>query len=138
MDRREVVDDVGENLRPLGAARAHPDLLVPGDDLDAVARVGAAVPGSGAPGVRFGTMIPRSAQLARYWTNLVDHVEQAMLANDELMASPLVRGEALRQLAAGVLFVFPNSTLDRPAASARPAKSSWSSGAPKMASAASP
>lgn len=88
-------------------------------DLDAVARVGAAVPGSGAPGVRFGTMTPRSAQLARYWTNLVDHVEQAMLAYDELMSSPLVRSEALRQLAAGVLVVFPNSTLDQPAPSAR-------------------
>ncbi|MFC5142340.1 helix-turn-helix transcriptional regulator [Actinomycetospora rhizophila] len=95
-------------------------------ELDAVARVGVGVPGSDppgpdAPGVRFGSMTPRSAQLARYWTNLVDHVERAMLANDELMASPLVRGEALRQLAAGALFVFPNSTLDRPAASARTA-----------------
>lgn len=81
-------------------------------DLDAVARVGSENSELDAVDVRFGTITPRSASLARYWTNLVDHVDRAVLAHDELMASPLVRGEALRQLAAGILVVFPNSTLD--------------------------
>ncbi|GAA4912285.1 AraC family transcriptional regulator [Actinomycetospora succinea] len=81
-------------------------------DLEEVERVGAEISGLGPSEVLFGTMTPRSTALARYWTALVDHVDRALLAEDELMGTRLVRAETLRQLAAGVLTVFPNSTLD--------------------------
>lgn len=81
-------------------------------DLGAVERLGAEMSGLEPSEVRFGVMLPRSAALARYWSHLIDHVESAVLADDDLMASPLVRGETLRQLAAGVLAVFPNSAHD--------------------------
>ncbi|MEJ2863059.1 helix-turn-helix transcriptional regulator [Actinomycetospora flava] len=88
------------------------DLRMTTLDLDEVARVGAEISGLEPSGVTFGTMTPRSAALARYWTDLVDHVDRALLAHDELMELPLMHAEAMRQLVAGVLAVFPNSTLD--------------------------
>ena len=89
------------------------DLRLTTLDLDEVARLGAELSGLEPSGVVFGTVTPRSAALARYWTDLVDHVDRALLAHDELMGLPLMRAEALRQLVAGALAVFPNSTLDR-------------------------
>ncbi len=45
---------------------------------------------------------------ARFWTALVDHVDRQVLAQDALLASPLVRRESLRRLVAGALTVFPH------------------------------
>ncbi|MEJ2888431.1 helix-turn-helix transcriptional regulator [Actinomycetospora aeridis] len=87
------------------------DLRLTTLDQAEVGRVGAEVSGLDPTAVVFGSMTPRSPALARYWSELVDHVDRALLPDDELMSSPLVRGEALRQLAVGVLLVFPNSTL---------------------------
>jgi AraC-like DNA-binding protein len=95
------------------------DLRMTTLDLDAVRRVGAEISGLDPSGVLFGTMAPRSAALARYWSELVAHTDRALLPHEELMAEPLVRAEALRQLAIGVLVAFPNSTLDRHLGDAR-------------------
>ncbi|GAA4916314.1 AraC-like DNA-binding protein [Actinomycetospora succinea] len=84
-------------------------------DLDEVARVGAEVSGLAPDEVAFGTMTAISPAHARWWTTLVSHVEDDLLAHDDLMALPLLRREALQRLARAALTVFPNSTLDHEA-----------------------
>lgn len=86
------------------------DLTVWRLELDAVRRVAAEV--SGTDAVEFTGAEPLSPALARYWTSLSGHLRGHLLDDAEVMASPLVRGETFRQLATGLLVVFPNTTQD--------------------------
>jgi AraC-like DNA-binding protein len=84
-------------------------LLIAGLEIADVQRVGADFYGIDPAAVVFMGMAPVSKGAATYLTNVVRHVEQSMLS-DEVMASPLVRGELFRGLAAAVLAGFPNTT----------------------------
>lgn len=81
-------------------------------DLGEIARVGAETSQLSRDQVRFDGMSPLSPALARYWSRIVDYVEQHVLATDELMSSPLVVGNIVQMLATAALAVFPNSTQD--------------------------
>ena len=81
-------------------------------DLWNLQAVGAELSGLRPDQVRFGLGVPLSGPLAAYWARTVDHVRRHVLADDAVVAAPLVRAEAFRQLATAVLAVFPNSALD--------------------------
>ena len=83
------------------------DLTVWRLDLDAVRRVASQV--SGVDTVEFTGARPLSPALGRYWASLSEHVRRHLHDGDGVMASSLVRGETFRQLATGVLAVFPNT-----------------------------
>lgn len=63
-------------------------------------------------GLEFIGMQPVSPLMARHWQSVVRHVARDVLPNSEAMASPLVRGQTQRLLAASVLATFPNTALD--------------------------
>ncbi|MDF2980076.1 MAG: hypothetical protein K0S40_4804, partial [Actinomycetospora sp.] len=77
-----------------------------------VARVGADLSGLDPDAVTFGGMSPRSPALATYWSRLCAHVRDDVLGSDHLMAAPLVRAGALRQLASTLLATFSNTVRD--------------------------
>ena len=77
-----------------------------------VARVGAELSGLEPDAVTFAGMCPRSAALATYWSRVCTHVRDSVLSSDDLMAAPLVRAGALRQLASALLATFPNTVRD--------------------------
>jgi AraC-like DNA-binding protein len=78
-------------------------------DAGLVARVGADLSGLTPHQVAFRGIRPLSPALGRYWEALVDNVNEHVLA-EEVQAPPLMLAEALRQVAAGMLIVFPNTT----------------------------
>jgi len=78
-------------------------------DHDRVAQVGAELSGLDPRTVAFCGIEPISPALGRYWEALVDNINEHVLAED-VAASPLMLAEALRQLAAGMLIAFPNTT----------------------------
>jgi AraC-like DNA-binding protein len=80
-----------------------------------VARVAAETSGTPGRDVRFDDLTPLSSGLARYWQELVDHVDCHLLAHDRWLAHPTLRREVGRHLITAALCVFPNSTHDRPA-----------------------
>jgi AraC-like DNA-binding protein len=63
-------------------------------------------------GLEFTGMQPVSVLMARHWQSVVHHVTRDVLPNPEAMASPLIRGQTQRLLAASVLATFPNTALD--------------------------
>ncbi|WP_433782809.1 helix-turn-helix transcriptional regulator [Actinomycetospora sp. CA-101289] len=77
-----------------------------------VARVGADLSGLDPDAVAFDGMCPRSPTLATYWARLCTHVRETVLSSDDLMAAPLVRAGAQRQLASALLATFPNTVRD--------------------------
>ncbi|WP_285657027.1 AraC family transcriptional regulator [Actinomycetospora sp. NBRC 106375] len=81
-------------------------------DLRGVQVVGAELSGLPADRVRFGLCEPLDGALRSYWARTVDHVRYHVLVDEQVVASPLVRAEAFRQLATAALAAFPNSALD--------------------------
>lgn len=81
-------------------------------DHDAVTRTAADLTGLEPEAVTFTSAAPTSNALAEYWCRLAAHVFDDVLDSDALMASPLVRANTLRQLAATLLATFPNTALD--------------------------
>jgi AraC-like DNA-binding protein len=63
-------------------------------------------------GLVFTGMEPVSALMARHWRSVVHHVARDVLPNAGAMASPLIRGQTQRLLAASVLATFPNTALE--------------------------
>ncbi|NMO90235.1 AraC family transcriptional regulator [Actinomycetospora sp. TBRC 11914] len=55
---------------------------------------------------------PVSDAAVRYWNAAVAHVRDDVLADPEVAAASLVRAEAFRLLATGLLAMFPNTALD--------------------------
>ncbi|MGE2723523.1 helix-turn-helix transcriptional regulator [Mycolicibacterium pulveris] len=79
-----------------------------------VAGVATGLPSSHAPlPVRFSSFAPVDAAAAQLWKNTVDYVRKTVLA-DDLLATPLVVGQASRLLAAVTLSTFPNSAVSEP------------------------
>lgn len=68
---------------------------------------------SGVPAARvdFGLSVPVDAARARHWARTVDHVA-GVLADEEIVAQPLVRAETFRMLAVATLGAFPNTAVD--------------------------
>lgn len=87
-------------------------------DPAAVAAVAADLTGADAAAVRFDLARPVSAARAAMWDATVRHLRDDVLANDEVMTSPLTRAAAFRHLVAALLETFPNTAL---AALTRPA-----------------
>ncbi|WP_157647410.1 helix-turn-helix transcriptional regulator [Actinomycetospora chiangmaiensis] len=81
-------------------------------DLAVVAEAAAAVAGIAPESVRFHAPHAISPALARYWTATLQQVVHEVLADDDLLAEPLVRIQAVHALAAAAVAVFPNSALD--------------------------
>jgi AraC-like DNA-binding protein len=91
------------------------------DDADAVghtidggvvAQVGAEMAGLEPDDVRFSSMLPIDPVRERHLVQVLSHLGRDTLDNPEALASPLVRGETLRHLAATVLLTFPNTALE--------------------------
>ncbi|MHC1559020.1 helix-turn-helix transcriptional regulator [Actinomycetospora sp. C-140] len=81
-------------------------------DLRALQTVGAELSGLPPERVRVELGVPLSEALGSYWARTVEHVRRHVLVDDEVLAAPLVRAEAFRQLATAALAVFPNSALE--------------------------
>jgi len=81
-------------------------------DLAVVADYAAGAGGIHPAGLEFTGMQPVSSLLALHWRSVVRHVVRDVLPNSEAMASPLIRGQTQRLLAASVLATFPNTALD--------------------------
>jgi AraC-like DNA-binding protein len=62
-------------------------------------------------GLEFTGITPVSPLMARHWQSVVHHVVRDVLPNSQAMASPLIRGQTQRLLAASVLATFPNTAL---------------------------
>ncbi|MEJ2863785.1 helix-turn-helix transcriptional regulator [Actinomycetospora flava] len=86
------------------------ELAVGSVDADGLARVASEIHGIEPDAVAFTGMTAISASRARYVHALLRHLEQILRSHDEVMASPLARAETFRQLAVGLLQVFPNTT----------------------------
>ncbi len=99
------------------------DLRITTLDLDEVDRVASEIADVEGGHVVFGSLAALSPARARYWSSLVAQVDGQVLAQDELVASSLVRRESLRRLITGALVAFPNSALEhqRPHDDAEPA-----------------
>ncbi|MCD2196300.1 hypothetical protein LQ327_23270 [Actinomycetospora endophytica] len=82
-------------------------------DLDGARRVAAEVTGLDERSVTFTGMEPVTAERARHVSTVVHHIAGNVLSNDEVMASPLARGEAFRELAAAAVLTFPNTALEQ-------------------------
>lgn len=98
--------------RPHHARSEDASLRVVRLELAVVAEVAAAVAGIAPEAVRFHAARPLSPALARYWTTTLRQVIHEVLADDELLAEPLVRVQAVHALAAAAAAVFPNTALD--------------------------
>jgi hypothetical protein len=117
---------VGEET--IRTSRAQPVLLPPSrsfqvawDNFDVglvtvgpavVADYAAGVGGIHPAGLEFTGMKPVSALMALHWQSVVHHVARDVLPNSEAMASPLIRGQTQRLLAASLLATFLNTALD--------------------------
>ena len=77
-----------------------------------VARVTAELTGFDAPTVPFDLSRAVSPARAALWRATVDHLRRDVLADDEVMASPLSRTTVLRTLVAVLLETFPNPARD--------------------------
>lgn len=62
--------------------------------------------------LRFSDVTPRDEATAQYWTTTVNHLRQEVLGNAEAMRYPLIRHEALRQVATVLLWSFPGTFHD--------------------------
>ena len=82
-------------------------------DLDEARPLGAGLSGLDPSEVTFSQMEPVSPDAARYLRSVLLRIEHNLLANDTMMASPLVRADAFRQLATAAFVTFPNTALDR-------------------------
>ncbi|MGV0716052.1 AraC family transcriptional regulator [Mycolicibacterium sp. XJ662] len=79
-----------------------------------MAGVATGLPSGHAPlPVRFHSFEPADLTAAQQWKDTVDYVRQHVLA-DDLLATPLVVGQAARLLAAVTLSTFPNSAVSQP------------------------
>ncbi|GAA4889732.1 helix-turn-helix transcriptional regulator [Actinomycetospora straminea] len=116
-----VDDGTGRVTGPLALLPAWAPYETGWDDLTArvcmvdqteVVRVGAEVSGLEPEAIAFRGSAPVSPALAAHWSRVAAHVDDDVLASDELMASPLVRADAVRQLAVALLATFPNTALD--------------------------
>ncbi|MCD2196299.1 AraC family transcriptional regulator [Actinomycetospora endophytica] len=102
-------------MDPLSAGWTTWDLLdveVVALDLHAAQVVAGGLSGLMPERVRFHLDVPIDAAHEQYWNRTVDHMRRHVLADAELIAQPLVRAEAFRQLASAVVVVFPNNALD--------------------------
>lgn len=81
-------------------------------DHDAVARAAAGMSGIDPGALRFTGLEPISPATARYWNVTVEHIRHDVLGDAELAAAPLVRAEAFRALATGMILMFPNTALE--------------------------
>ena len=86
------------------------ELAVGSVDADGLARVAAEIHGIELASVAFTGMTAISTSRARYVHALLRHLDQVLRGHDEVLASPLARAETFRQLAVGLLQVFPNTT----------------------------
>lgn len=113
-DRQEASASVmlAPRTMPCRLEWRHLDVVTVSVDPEATARLGAEASGLDPADVTFTAMTPRTPGLGRYWTRLTGLVARELLADDELMAQPLMRDHAFRQLASGLLAVFPNTTHD--------------------------
>jgi AraC-like DNA-binding protein len=91
------------------AGRDDIDVTVATLDAVGVRLIGAEISGLDPAGVTFTGTGPVSPALGRYMAATMTQVERD-LVDDELMASPLIRREAFRRLAVGLLVAFPNTT----------------------------
>jgi AraC-like DNA-binding protein len=61
--------------------------------------------------LRFHSIVPASRALGRYWREVAMLVAREMSSADSAVASPLVADQLRRLVAAGLLAVFPNTTM---------------------------
>jgi AraC-like DNA-binding protein len=87
------------------------EVVVHSLELSAVQRVGAALSGLEPEAVRFPSMHPVDPAAERYLVATLDHLDRTLLTNSEVLASPLVVAETMRELATMFLVVFPNTAL---------------------------
>ena len=121
-------NEISMGRKTICATRAQPVLLPPlkafqneSNNIDAgfvmldpsvVADYIAGVGGIDPVGLEFTGVEPVSVLMARYWWSVVRHVAREVLPNPEAMASPLIRGQTQRLLAASLLTTFPNTALE--------------------------
>lgn len=79
-------------------------------DLDGVRRIGTEISGIDPDEVEFSGWQPLSPSMVRYLDAVIGHLDRSVLADDAVLASPLVRAGAFRQLAIALLAAFPNTT----------------------------
>ena len=119
--------EFGLGQETIRASRAQPVLLPTSGSIEAawhnfdlgfvtldpavVADYAAGASGIDLAGVEFTGMQPVSPLLASHWQAVVNHVTREVLPNCEAMASPLIRGQTQRLLAASVLATFPNTAV---------------------------
>lgn len=120
--------EYGVGQETIRTSRAQPVLLPPSrsfqvawDNFDVglvtldpavVADYAAGVGGIPLAGLEFTGMQPVSPLMVLHWQSVVHHVARDVLPNSEAMASPLIRSQTQRLLAASVLATFPNTALD--------------------------
>jgi AraC-like DNA-binding protein len=92
------------------------DIAIGTLDQDGLRRVGAEVSGLDPSAVAFTGMNPISPALGAFVAATLERLRRDLFANEEVMAGPIVRGQAFRELAAALLVAFPNTThtLDAP------------------------
>jgi AraC-like DNA-binding protein len=81
-------------------------------DAAEVAEVAAEVCGIDADAVRFDLSHPISAQRGRHWLSLVRSLNNGVLDDDVVLASPLTRATIFRHLVTTLVETFPNPALD--------------------------
>jgi AraC-like DNA-binding protein len=110
-------------VRPGESVLAPPEdaVEVEFDDIDALAirlpralleEVADAQTGIGGRDLRFDSSRPISAPLGRHWAQTLTFVTRTVLSDANLMANPLIAGQARYLLASTALAVFPNTSLD--------------------------
>jgi AraC-like DNA-binding protein len=120
--------EYGVGQETIRTSRAQPMLMPPSrsfqvawDNIDTrivtldpavVADYAAGAGGIRPAGLEFTGMTPVSPLMALHWRSVVHHVVRDVLPNSEAMASPLIRGQTQRLLAASLLATFPNTALD--------------------------
>jgi AraC-like DNA-binding protein len=80
--------------------------------LDAVAETAAAQTGIAPGELRFESMAPTSAAMARFWRGTVGLVSRELAAPDTALAHPLVQASTISMLAAAALSAFPNTAMN--------------------------
>jgi AraC-like DNA-binding protein len=110
---REQTAD-GPRLAPSGpAARAHRDdieIVLGSLDPDGLRLIGAEVSGLTPSEVTFTGMCPITPAHGGHVAATLTYLQRDVLANDAVMTSPIVRGQAFYTLATALLAAFPNTT----------------------------
>ncbi|MFI7493825.1 helix-turn-helix domain-containing protein [Kocuria sp. M4R2S49] len=98
--------------RPYSCRWTDLDLGTVAFDASAVAAHAAGLLGLEDFSLRFTGARPVDAGMAHYWSRTVAHVSRDLLADEQTMAVPLLRGEAFRNLATAMLHTFPSTFLE--------------------------